>query len=108
MKIGIFIQGVNGTKGPIIKDSGGVSKIDPSVMNSASPIKNIAELATPRIFISPTDNSWFTTVKFILNHSLTGKCLIKVLMATMISFFIFLTIESFTSSVFSIDASFPS
>lgn len=50
-------SGASGTKGPIVKDSGGVSKIEEEVIFFASPTIKTEELDTAVILISPTDIS---------------------------------------------------
>lgn len=57
----------NGTKGPIISDSGGVSKADDKQMLWVSPIIKMEELETPVILMFPTDKSLFTTENIILD-----------------------------------------
>ena len=56
----------NGTNGPIINDSGGVSNREVSWIEFVSPTINKEELETPITRILPTQISRFTTSKFIL------------------------------------------
>jgi len=65
--------GASGTKGPIIKDSGGVSKTEDKEIESASPTKKMEELDTPKTRILSTHNCLFTTVKFILSLALLSR-----------------------------------
>jgi hypothetical protein len=44
-----------GTNGPIIKDSGGVSKIDDNETLFVSPTRSIEDAATPRTSMFPTE-----------------------------------------------------
>src|SRR4051794_22549501 len=58
--------GVNGTNGPIINDSGGVSNRDVSWIVFVSPTINNEELEIPITRILPIQSSRLTTSKFIL------------------------------------------
>src|SRR5690554_6729427 len=55
----------SGTRGPIINDSGGVSKMEEHLIVSVSPIRTTDELATPVIRMSPMRISLFSTVIFM-------------------------------------------
>jgi hypothetical protein len=61
MDVTCYLSAARGTNGPIISDSGGVSKIEDRTISFVSPISTTDELATPIIRITPTDNCLFST-----------------------------------------------